>query len=109
MGALFGQLTCLALFDPTPSKIAEEEAPRVVGFTHFLEDASGHSVRDSDWVTNVSPTLKAILTEVGRLYGPFMVANAATIASGAKTLDTVLDGRPYTANAFPYQAKCLKL
>lgn len=106
--ALYGQFTCLALFDPTPARIAEREAPRVVGFTHFLDDASGLQVSESDWVADIGPTLRAILVEVGRLYGPFMVANAAAVARGDKVMNAVLDGKPYIANTFPYQAKCLR-
>lgn len=106
--AMYGQLTCLTLIDPTPMKLAEELAPRVVGYTIFLEDASGCAVMDQDWDTSVSPTLKAILCEAGRLYAPFMVANKAAVDRGDKEVRTVLDGKPYVANAFSYQAKCAR-
>lgn len=106
--AFFGQLTQLALFDPTPMAVIEELAPRVVGFTYFMEDMSGMVVTDEDWDTSISPTLKAILTEAGRLYAPFMVANADAIAHSSKEVRTTLDGKAYVANSFPYQSKCLR-
>eukprot|EP00658_Telonema_sp_P-2_P056388 TRINITY_DN44841_c0_g1_i1.p1 TRINITY_DN44841_c0_g1~~TRINITY_DN44841_c0_g1_i1.p1 ORF type:complete len:290 (+),score=70.48 TRINITY_DN44841_c0_g1_i1:290-1159(+) len=104
----FGQFTCLTQFDPTPSNLAVEIAPRVVGYTFFLEDCSGMSPKQADWATEVCPTLKAVLVEAGRLYAPWMVANAQACAAGAKEVNTELDGKPFVANSFVYQAKCLK-
>jgi len=106
--AFYGQFTCLALFDPTPTMIAEELAPRAVGYTLLLEDASGCAVDEAQWTKEVSPTLRSVLAEAGRLYAPFMVANAQAVADKKKQIDTTLDGKPYQANAFPYQAKCLR-
>ena len=36
-----------------------------------------------------------------------MVANAQAVADKKKQIDTTLDGKPYQANAFPYQAKVM--
>ena len=88
--------------------ICDEQAPRVMAYTMALEDASGMDVSEEDWLHGeVPPTLRAILCEAGRLYAPFMVANAAAIAKGEPIVRCVLDGKPYEANSFPYQGKCL--
>eukprot|EP00947_MAST-08B_sp_MAST-8B-sp1_P003844 g3844.t1 len=56
------------------------------------------------------PTLTAILAEIGRLYVPFLLANAAAIERGDKEFSALLDGGkvPWRQPAFKYQAKCLR-
>lgn len=107
--AMYGQLTQLARFDPTPMAIAHEIAPRVVAWVDFVEDMSGLEPKDEDWTTRdrVAPTLRELLMEVGRVYVPFLLANAAAITAGAKSVECMIDGRPWTQQPFPYQAKCL--
>jgi glutathione S-transferase len=106
---VYGQLTQLAGFDPTPTAIAYETAPRVVAWIHTVEDLSGLEPKDSDWMTRdaVPDTVRALLAEVGRVYVPFLLANAKAIASGAGTVECTIDGKPWTQKPFPYQAKCL--
>lgn len=107
--AIYGQLTQLARFDPTPSAIALAEAPRVVAWVDFLDDASGVEAGADDWIRRdaVPDTLLALLAEVGRVYAPFLLANARAVAEGADTVECTIDGRPWTQRPFPYQAKCL--
>ena len=107
--ALFGQLTQLAGFDPTPRRIALERTPRVVAWVDLVEDLSGLEPRDDDWapIEPLPSTLRALLAEVGRVYAPFLLANAAALASGAPRVECTLDGRPWTQQPFPYQGKCL--
>ena len=106
----FGQLTCLAIFDPTPSEICTRETPRVYAWVEAVEDLSGHVGDESDWITRdqVSDTLRALLGEVGRVYAPYLVANALAIAAGSDSLDTTIDGKTWKQKPFPYQAKCLR-
>ncbi|CAE8647177.1 unnamed protein product [Polarella glacialis] len=73
----------------------------------FMEDMSGMDVTDVGWDIRISPTLKAILAEAGRFYAPWMVANAAAVAQGAKEVRATLEGKLFVASSFPYQAKCL--
>src|SRR5215469_9124965 len=47
--AVFGQLTQLAAFDPTPMAIAAELAPRVVAWVGLMEDLSGLEPQTGDW------------------------------------------------------------
>jgi hypothetical protein len=107
---LFGQLSQLALFDPTSAAIALEESPRVVAWCHGVEDLSGLEVSDADWlVRDAAPeTLRALLAEVGRVYAPFLLANAAAIERGDARVECEIDGRTWEQKPFPYQAKCLR-
>jgi len=108
--AIYGQLTCLALFDPTPQAIILETAPRVYAWVEMLEDLSGYQVSDSDWldIDNPPATLQAILTEVGRIYAPYLIGNAKAVMEKAEKLEMILDGQQWTQNPFAYQAKCLQ-
>lgn len=107
--AMYGQLTQLARFDPTSMAIAYEIAPRVVAWVDFVDEMSGLEPKEEHWTTRdtVAPTLRELLMEVGRLYVPFLLANAAAVAAGAKEVECMLDGRPWKQQTFPYQAKCL--
>jgi glutathione S-transferase len=108
--ALYGQLTQLAGFDPTPAALALELAPRVVAWLDFVEDLSGANVFDDGFVRRdaLPEALRALLAEAGRVYVPFLLANAAALAHGAKRVECLIDGRPWTQQPFPYQAKCLR-
>ncbi len=107
--AVYGQLTQLAGFDPTPTAIAYEVAPRVVAWVHVVEELSGLEPADDDWMRrdDVPETLRALLAEVGRAYAPFLLANADAVASGATAVECTIDGRPWTQQPFPYQVRCL--
>lgn len=108
--AIYGQLTCLALFDPTPQAIILDLAPRVYAWVEVVEDLSGYMVSDNDWldIDNPPETLKAVLSEVGRIYAPYLIGNAKSVMEKANKLEMVLDGRPWEQNPFTYQVKCLQ-
>jgi glutathione S-transferase len=107
--ALYGQLTQLAGFDPTPRAIALESAPRVVAWVDVVEDLSGHEPSDADWATReaLPDSVRALFGEVGRVHAPFLLANADALARGAEEVACSIDGRAWTQKPFPYQAKCL--
>jgi glutathione S-transferase len=107
--ALFGQLSQLALFDPTPSAVAAAEAPRVVAWLHHVEDLSSLEVSDADWSSRaeLGGTLRALLAEVGRVYAPFLLANAAALERGAREVECEIDGHKWVQTPFRYQQKCL--
>ncbi len=83
---LFGQLTQLVGFDPTPSAVALETSPRVVTWVDLVEDLSGLEVADADWTPRdaIPETLRGLLAEVGRVDAPFLLANAAALESGGE-------------------------
>ena len=107
--AFYGQLTCLALFDPTPQKIILDECPRVYAWVEIVEELSGYLVEEDDWldVDNLPETLNDILNEIGRLYAPYLVGNAKAVMAKAEKLEMELDGQPWAQAPFTYQAKCL--
>ena len=107
---LFGQLVQLTHFDPTPSAIAAEQAPRVVSWVSWMEDLSWLEVDDTGWISRaaIGDTLRAFFVEIGRVYAPFLIANAQALAAGAAQVECEIDGRRWTQRPFPYQGKCLK-
>ena len=54
--AIYGQLTCLALFDPTPQALIVENVPRVYAWTESLEDLSGYETLKTDWIDSRRPS-----------------------------------------------------
>jgi len=106
---LMGQLTQLALFDPTAVAITVAEAPRVYGWTEDTEELSGLNVNDDDWIGRdaVPNTLRALLGEVGRVYVPVLLGNADAKARGDKQMECIVDGEKWVQPMFPYQVKCL--
>jgi predicted peroxiredoxin len=49
-----------------------------------------------------------LLTEIGRVYEPYLIANAAAKAERQSQFHCVIDGVDWTQNTFVYQAKCLQ-
>ena len=110
--AIYGQLTCLALFDPTPNAIVAANFPRIYAWVELMEDLSGLAVADDDsgWLdtAELPETLRPLITELATLYIPYLKLNAEAVLSGTELVDGEVDGRPYQQNPFPYQAKCLQ-
>jgi len=106
---LYGQLTQLVAFDPTPRKVALEVAPRVMAWVDVVEDLSGLEPSDGGWIAREALTgaFRALFEEVGRVHAPFLLANADALARGAEQVECSIDGRPWVQKPFPYQAKCL--
>jgi len=107
--AVFGQLTQLALFDPTPSDVTLHIAPRVYAWAGAAEDLSGVAgdavLAPRETVQNV---LGDLLSEIGRVYVPVLLANERAIKAGSQEAETEVDGRPWRQNTFPYHLKCLE-
>ena len=106
--ALYGQLTQLTHFDPTPMALTLERAPRVYAWVDVVEDLSGLSDA-AEWLPRdeLRDALAPLLQEVGRVYVPALLANAAAVAGGNEHWEAMIDGQPWTQPTFPYQAKCL--
>jgi glutathione S-transferase len=107
--AVYGQLTQLVDFDPTPAALAIEIAPRVSAWVGMMEDLSGLEVAQGGWLQtgDLPDTLTALLAEIGRTYPPVMLANARAVTAGAAEVTAEVDGHAWTQQPFPYQAKCL--
>lgn len=106
----FGQLTQLVQFDPTPSKVAIENYPRIHAWVSKMEDLSGSEVADNGFleVTEVPASFTELLKEVGRTYVPVMLANARALEGSLDKVETVVEGAPWVQEPFPYQGKCLQ-
>jgi glutathione S-transferase len=107
---IFGQLTQLVAWDPTPMALAVERATRVVSWVHRMDDLSWLAVEGDDgWceLDALPAATTGLLREIGRTYAPFMVANATALASGADEVVCEIDGQTYRQGPFGYQGKCL--
>ncbi len=107
---LYGQLTQLVGFDPTPRTIAHEVSSRTVAWVNQMADQGGLEPTEQDWLAiDAQPdSLKGLLNEIGRVYAPAQLANAQAVINGEKTWECEIDGSPWTQQTFPYQAKCLQ-
>lgn len=115
--ALFGQLTPLLWWDPTPTAVAVKRAPRAIMWVQWLDDLSWWRVDEGDagdgagrWFTAdaLPQTTRALLIEAGRTYAPFMIANTDALVSGADEVVCTIDGHEYRQAPFKYQGKCLQ-
>ncbi|MEM0985457.1 MAG: glutathione S-transferase N-terminal domain-containing protein [Pseudomonadota bacterium] len=107
--AIHGQLTQLAVVEPTSAAITGDLSKRVRAWVDLMDDLSGLRPVEADWfdAEEASQALADLLAEIGRTYAPAMLANAQAISAGEETFDTEIDGRPWTQPVFKYQAKCL--
>ncbi len=106
---LFGQLSQLTHFDPTPSAIAAEHAPRIYSWVNRMEDLSSVEVTDDGWMPRdlAGSGLRPLFEEIGRVYAPFLLANARALNAKALEVRAEIDGHPWVQQPFPYQRKCL--
>ncbi len=107
--AILGQMTQLAIIEPTSSKITRDISARVRAWVDRTDDLSGLSPNEDDWidVAIVKEALSDLLGEIGRTYTPVMLANGKAVMAGEKTFDTKVDDAPWTQPTFKYQAKSL--
>ncbi len=108
--ALLGQFTQLVGFDPTPRAIAHELSPRTVAWVGLMEDQCGLEPTENDWCSleSLPASLRGILTEIGRVYAPALLANARALEAGEKSWEAQIDGCNWNQRTFPYQGKCLQ-
>lgn len=112
--SIYGQLHPMIALDPATSQKVLAASRTTWFWYHSMKDLSGRSIADENagWLDMdqpLPPTLAAIFQEAGRMYAPFMVANAAAVAAGEKVLDCQLDAGEvhWVQPSFGYQAKCL--
>jgi glutathione S-transferase len=107
---LFGQLTQLVGFEPTSRAIAHDVSPRTVAWVDQVYDLSGVEPAADDWLSieDQPASLRGLLAEIGRVYAPAQLANAAAVHAGEESWECQIDGATWTQQTFPYQAKCLR-
>tara|TARA_B100000945_G_scaffold112346_1_gene89000 strand:- start:880 stop:1986 length:1107 start_codon:yes stop_codon:yes gene_type:complete len=131
---LYGQLTQLLGFDPTPRNIAYKTAPRCISWVTLMSDLSGlhnkggvgefFGIENKDTDNNklnyfiddeigwnkfdeLPETLKEIFKEIGRVYVPCLLANDKAYKNNEETWEIELDNAIWKQKTFPYQSKCL--
>jgi len=107
---MYGQLTQLATFDPTPMKLTLEDAPVVYAWVGLVDDLSGLEAGESDWTTRdaVPDSLAGLFKEVGTYYVPALLANANALMNGETQVVASIAGARWTQKPFAYQGKCLQ-
>jgi glutathione S-transferase len=92
--------------DPTPGAWIEGRAQRVLDWIHRMTGPRAEG--DFEPWSALEPTLAPLLErQVGRLFLPWSVANAAAIAAGAETFTVTLDGAKWTQKPQKYHVKSL--
>ncbi len=108
---IFGQLSQLAKWDPTPMDLAATRAPKVIHWVDRMDDLSWLPVDgEAGWssLDSIPPATTRLLHEIGQTYAPFMVANAQALMAGADEVVCDVDGGTYRQAPFKYQGKCLQ-
>jgi glutathione S-transferase len=102
---LWGQLYEAAT-DPTPGAIMRASSPKVMAWVRRMVSPSLEGPFEA-WGT-LAPTLSPLLTqEVGGLFLPWSVANAAAIGRDDASFETTLDGLPWAQAPQKYHARSL--
>lgn len=95
-----------AATDPTPGGKMRNSAPNVMAWVQRMLEPKTEGPFEA-W-SALSPTLMPLLTEeVGGLFLPWSVANAAAIAGGAKTFEVTLGGTTWSQEPQKYHARSL--
>jgi hypothetical protein len=100
--AIYGQLSQLGV-DPTAQAMLRSDFPLAYRWLAHMEDLSG---TDGEWGAP-GPMVEPILSIVGSVYLPFLVANAAALERGETVVKLSAMGETLEQPPFRYQAKCL--
>lgn len=101
--SIFGQISQLGV-DPTAQGMMRRDYPYTYRWLAHVDDASGV---EGEWTPGWPAVVEALLSEAGRVYAPFLLANAAALAAGESSFRIEVDGLPYEQGTFGYQVKCL--
>jgi len=95
-----------AATDPTPGAIMRASAPHVLAWVQRMVSPKADGAFEA-W-SALAPTLMPLLKEeVGALFLPWSVANAAAIAAGDKTFSLSLGGTAWSQEPQKYHARSL--
>ncbi|MEO9469825.1 glutathione S-transferase family protein [Parasphingorhabdus sp.] len=103
---IYGQLSQLGV-DPTPQAMMRADFPYSFRWLLHIDDMSGIEGEWDDPSTPLAPVVNLLLKQVGLIYGPFLLANAAALEKGEETFSLEINGMPYSQGTFKYQVKCL--
>ena len=103
---IYGQLSQLGV-DPTAQAMMRANYPYAFRWLLHIDDMSGI---EGEWDTSdapFKPIIGKLLEQVGTIYAPFLLANAAAMEAGENTFSIEVMGKPYSQGTFKYQLKCL--
>lgn len=103
---IFAQVSQLGV-DPTAQSMMRADFPYMFRWLAHVDDASGI---DGEWDgpdADFKPVIGSLLSEIGKVYVPFLLANAAAAQAGEATFQFEVDGMQYDQGTFKYQLKCL--
>ncbi|MCD1590242.1 MAG: glutathione S-transferase N-terminal domain-containing protein [Roseovarius sp.] len=103
---MYGQLSQLGV-DPTAQAMMRKNYPYSYRWLLHIDDMSGIEGEWDAADAPFAPIITAWLKQVGEIYMPFLLANAAAIEAGKETFSITAMGLPYTQGVFKYQVKCL--
>lgn len=104
---LYAQISQLGV-DPTAQAMMRADFPYTFRWLFHIDDMSGIGGEWDAADSEFSPVVGALLSEVGKVYVPFLLANAAAAEAGEESFRIEVDGLPYTQGVFKYQLKCLR-
>jgi glutathione S-transferase len=94
--------------DPTPGTLMRSSSSQVMAWIERMLDPKDEGPYE-DWGT-LSPTLMPLLRdEIGTIFFPWTMANAAALEAGEKEFSLALDGKPYSQETQKYHAKSLRV
>ena len=93
-----------------PLALAAETAPRVIAWVNRVDDLAWLEVDDAGWHDRgaTGDALRPLLAEIGRVYAPFLLGNAAALDAKAAEVECTIDDARWVQAPFPYQGKCLR-
>ena len=103
---MYGQLSQLGV-DPTAQAMMRKDFPYSFRWLLHIDDMSGITGEWDKSDAPLAPIITAWLQQVGEIYMPFLLANAAAIEAGEDSFRITAMGLPYTQGVFKYQVKCL--
>jgi glutathione S-transferase len=104
--SMYGQLSQLGV-DPTAQAMMRKDFPYSFRWLLHIDDMSGITGEWDKADAPFAPIITAWLQQVGEIYMPFVLANAAAIEAGEDSFHITAMGLPYTQGVFKYQVKCL--
>jgi len=103
---IYGQISQLGV-DPTAQAMMRADYPYAFRWLLHIDDMSGI---EGDWDASdapFKPVVGKLLEQVGAVYVPFLLANAAAMEAGEETFSIEALGKLYSQGTFKYQIKCL--
>jgi len=103
---IYAQVSQLGV-DPTAQSMMRAKFPYTYRWLVHIDDASGIEGEWDQPEAGLKPAVEQFLAEAGKIYVPFLLANAAAAEAGEETFGFEVDGLAYEQGTFKYQLKCL--